>query len=208
MFLFNYFFFLILDNSKNEPITDINSNEDESNQRYRSKSRDSSNSQASVKRERHPYSSGDDDREDGELDDEIDDELDEENDNSDKKSESTQKSSQNREENDENLNIDENDLKSDDGDDLKRRHDDDSDGRHSSEDRIRRRRRSSSDPVNLSINVRGSEDSDGDAHIDVESIGTAPSKVSLYNQSVHIFFYLNIFIFSSESFTYTIIRSI
>lgn len=39
----------------------------------------------------------------------------------------------------------------------------------------RNRRRSSSDPVNLSLGSRG-EDSD-DAHIDVESVGSAPSKV-------------------------------
>lgn len=41
-----------------------------------------------------------------------------------------------------------------------------------------RRRSSSSDPVNLSLGMRDREDDSNDGHIDVETIGNAPSKVS------------------------------
>lgn len=40
------------------------------------------------------------------------------------------------------------------------------------------RRHSSSDPVNLSLGCREREDDSNDGHIDVETIGNAPSKVS------------------------------
>lgn len=145
------------ENTKGEPVTDINSNEDESNATlHRSKSRESSNSRLSVKRERELDCSLDDDREDGELDDEI-----EEEDSSEKGQDIKLRKEEidaaifdaiEQEEHDEKRDVD------------------DKNGIIN-----RGRRRSSSDPVNLSLGSRG-EDSE-DAHIDVESIGSAPSKV-------------------------------
>lgn len=43
---------------------------------------------------------------------------------------------------------------------------------------VSERRQSSSDPVNLSLGCREREDDSNDGHIDVETIGNAPSKVS------------------------------
>lgn len=42
-----------------------------------------------------------------------------------------------------------------------------------------RRRSSSSDPVNLSLGMRDRDEDSNDGHIDVETIGTAPSKVRI-----------------------------
>lgn len=44
---------------------------------------------------------------------------------------------------------------------------------------VSERRHSSSDPVNLSLGCREREDDSNDGHIDVETIGNAPSKVCL-----------------------------
>lgn len=49
---------------------------------------------------------------------------------------------------------------------------------HDSAD-ITERRRSESDPVNLSLGYRDRDDDSNDGHIDVETIGNAPSKVSI-----------------------------
>lgn len=43
-------------------------------------------------------------------------------------------------------------------------------------DDVAERRRSSSDPVNLSLGYRERDDDSNDGHIDVETIGNAPSK--------------------------------
>ena len=71
----------------------------------------------------------------------------------------------------------------------------DGSGRKSNEiiprrDIIGERRRSSSDPVNLSLGLRDRGDDDSnDGHIDVETIGNAPSKVSCsYLFLIHFFF--------------------
>lgn len=45
---------------------------------------------------------------------------------------------------------------------------------------VSERRHSSSDPVNLSLGCRDREDDSNDGHIDVETIGNAPSKVSYF----------------------------
>lgn len=163
---------------KGETLTDINSNEDELNQRHRSKSRESSNSRLSVKRERQPESSCDDDREEGEIEDEMneDEELDDET------IEKISREGKSRNAEDESTRHMEDEMHSSDREDLERIDDDrgTTDDAASVErvknERLSGRRRSSSDPVNLSISGRG-DDSDGDAHIDVESIGSAPSKV-------------------------------
>lgn len=50
-------------------------------------------------------------------------------------------------------------------------------------DDVAERRRSSSDPVNLSLGYRERDEDSNDGHIDVETIGNAPSKVSFFHQS-------------------------
>lgn len=50
------------------------------------------------------------------------------------------------------------------------------------------RRRSSSDPVNLSLGYRERDDDSNDGHIDVETIGNAPSKVSSSHFDIFIQF--------------------
>lgn len=136
--------------------TDINSNEgsDTTTQLRRSKSRESSSSQLSVKRERMNESSCDDD-ERSEL---YEDDLEQKN-----------------------LRIcrklstdDTTGGKLDDYDDLAK---DTAEIEEKPHD-IGERRRSSSDPVNLSLGLRDRDEESNDGHIDVETIGTAPSKVS------------------------------
>lgn len=51
---------------------------------------------------------------------------------------------------------------------------------------VSERRHSSSDPVNLSLGCREREDDSNDGHIDVETIGNAPSKVCLSQISKNI----------------------
>lgn len=51
---------------------------------------------------------------------------------------------------------------------------------------VSERRHSSSDPVNLSLGCREREDDSNDGHIDVETIGNAPSKVCLPQISKNI----------------------
>lgn len=53
---------------------------------------------------------------------------------------------------------------------------------------VSERRHSSSDPVNLSLGCREREDDSNDGHIDVETIGNAPSKVSLSPHLLFIYF--------------------
>lgn len=51
---------------------------------------------------------------------------------------------------------------------------------------VSERRCSSSDPVNLSLGYRERDDDSNDGHIDVETIGNAPSKVSfiIFSQKI------------------------
>lgn len=146
--------------------TDINSNEgsDATVRHRRSKSRDSSPSQLSVKRERHNESSCDDE-ERNDLDDEDDEQgsL-----RISRKMSSISSGGGNHEDADEKMD----DEANDDDDDTERKPRD-----------IGERRRSSSDPVNLSLGFRDRDDESNDGHIDVETIGNAPSKVS----SVYMF---------------------
>lgn len=138
--------------------TDINSNEgsDTTARLRRSKSRDSSPSQLSVKRERLNESScDDDDRND----------LDDEDVERESLHISRKLSTEDIEDNERNLDEDE-DEGNDENTELKP-HD------------IGERRRSSSDPVNLSLGFRDRDDESNDGHIDVETIGNAPSKVSI-----------------------------
>ncbi|KAG4066194.1 hypothetical protein HA402_014494 [Bradysia odoriphaga] len=137
---------------KNEPLTDINSNEGEVTRRRRSKSRDCSPSptRTQVKRERLNESSCEDEQE---LDDDI------------------------EEENLEKNHYNSNNVHLDDEDDM--RHEDDTNDGDTDEinrDMVGERRRSSSDPVNLSLGLRDREEDSNDGHIDVETIGNAPSK--------------------------------
>lgn len=156
-----------------EPQIDINSNEDERTRRRRSKSRDSTISQVLVKREKLTESSCDDDREDGEVDD---DDSSENNRSISLSKRKDSESSQRRiraelNDYDEDMKIpdDDNDLSCDDNSDTIQKR-----------ELIGERRRSSSDPVNLSIGNRDRQhdDDSNEGHIDVETIGNAPSKVS------------------------------
>lgn len=155
LFIINCF----LENSKGETVTDINSNEDETNRTIHcsSKSRDSSNSRVSIKRERELDCNVDDDREDADLDEDIEEEGSEK---------------------DHDIKIRKEELDAAIFDAIE--HEEENEEKEQPDDkngiiRDKNRRRSSSDPVNLSLGSRG-EDSE-DAHIDVESVGSAPSKV-------------------------------
>lgn len=144
---------------KSEPLTDINSNEGEVTRRRRSKSRECSPSptRTQVKRERLNESSCDDEQE---LDDDI------------------------EEENVDKNHYNSNNVHLDDEDDM--RHDDDTNDGETDEinrDLVGERRRSSSDPVNLSLGLRDRDDDSNDGHIDVETIGNAPSKVRQFRLS-------------------------
>lgn len=157
-------------NKDHHPHTDINSNEgsdDTVHRHERSKSRESSPSQMSVKREHMNESSCDDDeRDDG------DDDVDETANRVHRRKLNSISSSgiQNRDE--------ETDGKMD--DDIIDDDEDDDSNEQKARD-IGERRRSSSDPVNLSLGFRDRDDDEesNDGHIDVETIGTAPSKVSI-----------------------------
>lgn len=139
--------------------TDINSNEgsDTTAQLRRSKSRESSSSHMSVKRERMNENSCDDD-EQNELDD---DEFDR----------SSLRISRK-------FSTDDIDEKLDEDDDEERMHRSETISLQKPRD-VGERRRSSSDPVNLSLGFRDRDEESNDGHIDVETIGTAPSKVSV-----------------------------
>lgn len=142
-------------NHKREPEIDFNSNEGDGVRRTRRlKSRDSSPCSILI-RDRPNDSSGDDDR-DNEIDNDIDEEED---DLIDKKPYIT------------NSHFDEDDMHNE--DDGTNDDDDKNQIRESSAER----RRSSSDPVNLSLGLRDRDDDSNDGHIDVETIGNAPSKV-------------------------------
>lgn len=88
------------------------------------------------------------------------------------------------------------DGKIDDDDDIDKIDDENSNDEKAQD--IGERRRSSSDPVNLSLGYRERDEDSNDGHIDVETIGNAPSKVSLYFQSFQtqtnerfFFFFIN-----------------
>lgn len=161
---------------KSEPLTDINSNEGEVTRRRRSKSRECSPSptRTQVKRERLNESSCDDEQE---LDDEI------------------------EEENSEKNHYNVKNVHLDDEDDM--RHDDDTNDGETDEmnrDLVGERRRSSSDPVNLSLGLRDRDDDSNDGHIDVETIGNAPSKVSLVYLDLQYSFIVQFLIFFLQIF--------
>lgn len=131
--------------------TDINSNEgSDSTSRLRSKSRDSSPSQLSVKRERLNESSCDDDERNDIDDDETE---------------------------PGNLGISRK-LSDEDESEIKVQEDENEHDEEEKPRNVGERRRSSSVPVNLSLGCRDRDDESNDAHIDVETIGNAPSKVS------------------------------
>lgn len=157
-------------NSKIEaPQIDINSNEGADSKRRRSSEGRETVSpvRLSVKRERINESSCDDDRD--ELDDDIEEEI------LDKKNFITNQQQLDR------------DDGSNDDDTLNEADDEEYDDNEAKDcrkfheiiprDMIGERRRSSSDPVNLSLGLRDRDEDSNEDHIDVESIGNAPSKV-------------------------------
>lgn len=146
---------LFSENHKRETGIDINSNEGDGLVRSRSKSRDSSPCSSVLKRERPNDSSGDEER-----DNEVDNDIEEE------EEDLVYKKSYIR-----NSHFDQDDMQNE--DDGTNDCDVDNQIRENSSER----RRSSSDPVNLSLGLRDRDDDSNDGHIDVETIGSAPSKV-------------------------------
>lgn len=160
--------------------TDINSNEgsDTTARLRRSKSRDSSPSQLSVKRERLNESSCDDDDRNDLDDEDVEPESLHINDDRLQKIRSAAlkicsesnflqpRDSTTEDVDDNERNVDEDEDEGNDENAELKPHD------------IGERRRSSSDPVNLSLGFRDRDDESNDGHIDVETIGNAPSKVS------------------------------
>lgn len=148
-------------------MNDLNSNQsnDETTQaRRRSKSRESSPSQLSVKMERlNDSSCEDEDHEEINVEEEL----------------TTQRRSRRKKGNHASGDL----YIRDDGESDSRIEDDRANDGNSSEDKGQNastRRRSSSDPVNLSLGYRERDEDSNDGHIDIETIGNAPSKVSAF----------------------------
>lgn len=175
--------------------TDLNSNRDDGDDSThnlcRSKSRDSSPSQHSVKMERLNESScDDDDPHDNENDEDDAEGVDgDERDASVKEELQTTRRSRRKKTSSHTSGGSSLHIRARDDDDQHSKIDEDDkcNDENSSDDKaqdVGERRRSSSDPVNLSLGYRERDDDDSnDGHIDVETIGNAPSKVRM---SMHI----------------------
>lgn len=175
------------DDHRHHHHTDLNSNRDDGDESThnlgRSKSRDSSPSQHSVKMERLNESSCDDEDPHDNENDEDDGDVDGgEHDASVKEELQTTRRSRRKKNSSHTSGGSGLHIRARDEDDLNSKIDDDKcNDENSNDDKaqdVGERRRSSSDPVNLSLGYRERDDDDSnDGHIDVETIGNAPSKV-------------------------------